>query len=1032
MRGLRIFLLFCLLWSLASVQNPVCGESVEGYAVRTLTIPEGVVIEAGGVCYWPDGTLVVVTRRGEIWTVKDGRWNRFASGLLEPMGAWADTVGEVYVTQSMELTRILDTNGDFSADRYETVSAGWDVAGTTTDFVYGLCRDKEGNFYATMHTAHGPWAKKSLPPGVTLKKGQLHARNSINNFGGPMGAPVIGRGWALQVTPTGKLNWWASGLRAPNGLGFNAQGDLFVTDNQGDWVGTSAMHHVEQGDFHGHPSSYYWDPHRTVDMDLPLDKLADELDKMRKRPAVLFPHGILGNSPSQPVLAPANGTFGPFAGQFFVGDNVAPLISRVYLEKVGGEYQGVCFPFIRDQGLKKALCRMSFSPEGKLMIAFGCRGWGPATEGLQEVSWSGKTPFEMKTINLRSDGFAITFTEPLAEQDLSKAFSIQSYRYKYHHNYGSPQVQKVAVACGNIIVSNDRRVVQVRISKLEAGKIYEFKLAGVRSADGSVLANPEAYYTLNRLQTVVDKTTAAQRKIFPVCTSHHDSEKRSLDEQAQLLSDLGYPGCGHMAQEFGYRGFGYPQGVTVAQRAASLEKQGLRMNVVYARIRVDAAEPIDMKKLKAAMPILAAHKSLFGVLLLGSRKLDLDGKAVAVLNQIADIAEPHGVEIAIYPHSGDYTQSVGEAVRVVTKVNRPDRVGVMFNLFHWMNKERDRELKTVLEEARPWLKLVNINGSSANKAQVLPLNQGDFDHRELMSLLQEMKYLGPMGLFCWGIGGDARDHLSISMTKWKSLGSPERHKIIFIGGADSHGLGAHDHKAGAAYLKTAIDQASNLSGKNIETVLYQDRLPDDLNELDDASAIILMWEGWDRHLFNTKDEKVMATFRELMASGVGLMALHAATAVGDEVEAEYLTWAGGNKKIKYSTHPMKSNVSALLATPTHPIARGVGELRFDREEFYRRVLFDKSQGAIIPILTASPAVGPAKDQTIAWTFERKTGGRSFMCTGPHYHKSFENTEFRKLLLNAILWVSHIEPPAAGVQSTGSIRKTDGGNDQGSR
>jgi type 1 glutamine amidotransferase len=268
---------------------------------------------------------------------------------------------------------------------------------------------------------------------------------------------------------------------------------------------------------------------------------------------------------------------------------------------------------------------------------------------------------------------------------------------------------------------------------------------------------------------------------------------------------------------------------------------------------------------------------------------------------------------------------------------------------------------------------------------------------------------------CWGIGGDARKHLAASMAKWQSMTSSGKRRIVFIGGADSHGPGAHDHKAGAAYLQKAIDGAPNIADRNIETVLYLDKLPGDLGELDDAAAIILMWEAWDEHLFNAKDSEVMAKFRELMDKGVGLMALHAATAVGDDVEAEYLTWSGGNKKINHSTHPMEANVTALIAAPGHPIARGVGELRFEREEFYRRVFFGEGHGTVTPILTASPAVGPAEDQTIAWAFERKAGGRTFNCTGPHFHQTFENKEFRRLLLNAILWVTRIEPPAEGVE-----------------
>jgi sugar phosphate isomerase/epimerase len=735
---------------LVCLASPLAAE----YTVREIPVPESTLIEAGGVCHWPDGSLVVATRRGDIWTMRDGQWNRFATGLMDPLGIWADKTGEAFVTQSSELTRIRDLDGDLAADRYETITAGWGVPGSKTDFVYGLCRDPQGNFYGTMHTTHAPWAG-----GV---------KHSPHNFGGPMGAAMIGRGWSFQVDPQGKLTWWSSGLRAPNGLGLNASGDLFATDNQGDWVGTSAMHHITQGDFHGHPSSYQWDPNRTLDLNLPLDQLAAELDKIRKRPAILFPHGILGNSPSQPVLAPADGKFGPFAGQMFVGDNVAPLISRVFLEKVDGEYQGACFPFLREHGLKKALCRMSFSPQGSLVIGYGCRGWGPATDGLQEVVWSGDAPFEMQHIRLLADGFEIRFTKPLAGQDIAKALSLQSYHYKYHHTYGSPITDPKPLAVSDAFLSADHRVLRLRTAPLEAGRIYEFKLNNLTAADGTALTNNEAYYTLNKLQP--------EWPFFPFCMDQHDAAKRDLAAQAKLFRELGYDGAGHLAQEFGYAGIG-TKNVTVEQRAETLAAEGLRLNQAFARMFLENESAIDLKRLAEIMPTLAEHRSQLIVLLIGNRAADLDGKAVALLGQIADIAKPHGVTIAIYPHHQDYTQTLAEALRLVKKLNRPDEVGVMFTFTHWQNYDPNRDLRAVLTEAAPFLKSVGINGSNRDKPAVLPLSEGDYDNAELLDILRGIHFKGPVGLMCWGIGGDARVHLAASMEKWKRLAHSKRMEI---------------------------------------------------------------------------------------------------------------------------------------------------------------------------------------------------------------------------------------------------------------
>lgn len=754
-------LLHHLPWLLASAT----AFGAPGYLVRDIPAPAETVIEAGGVCHWPDGTLVVSTRRGEVWALRDGNWTRFATGLMDPLGIWADTTGEAYVMQSAELTRIRDINGDGTADRYETVTSDWGVPGSKTDFVYGLCRDAQGNFYGSMHTTHQPWAGG--------------ADRSPFSFGGPMGAAMIGRGWSFQVTPAGRLTWWSSGLRAPNGLGMNSEGDLFATDNQGDWVGTSALHHIEQGDFHGHPSSYQWDPRRTMDLNMPLDKLAVELDKIRKRPAVLFPHGILGNSPSQPVLAPADGKFGPFDGQFFVGDNVAPLITRVCLEKVDGVYQGACFPFIRGQGLKKALCRMDFSPEGRLLIAYGCRGWGPATDGIQEVAWSGETPFEMQRISLLSNGFEIHFTKPLSGLDLSKAVTIQSFYYRYHHTYGSPMTDIKPVACEKFTLSPDRRVLTLQTSALEAGRIYEFKLNGVSASDGVVLGNHEAYYTLNRLHSA----KSLDWMVFPLCMDTHDSAKRSLDEQARLFRELGYAGCGHLCHDLGYGPISHPANATVEDRAETLAAEGLRLTQAYGRVYLERDVPINLERIRQMMPTLAAHQSQLVLLLLGNRASDLDAKAVAVLGQIADIAKPHGVRIALYPHATDYTETAGEALRVLGKLNRPEEVGLMFTFQHWKMRDPNRDLRAVLREAAPWLMSVSINGTNLGDDATLPLGAGSYDVGEMLGILREIDFQGPVGVMCWGMPGDVRTHLEASMNQWRKWTSTKR---VQTDGESSH------------------------------------------------------------------------------------------------------------------------------------------------------------------------------------------------------------------------------------------------------
>ena len=571
----------------------------------------------------------------------------------------------------------------------------------------------------------------------------------------------------------------------------NLSGDLFSADNQGDWVGTSMLHHLTEGAFHGNAKALRWD--KTFKYrDNPEKAPLQELDKLRKMPAVNFPHGELANSPGAPMCDTTGGKFGPFAGQLFIGDVVQRNLIRVALEKVNGQYQGACFPFIKGGSLKGGICRLAFSPEGEMIVGrVGQGNWarGAPGQGLQMIVYTGKMPFEIHSIELVEDGFVLDFTKAVDPKVCGnkELYKLTNYHYKYHGAYGSPKTDLKSTVVKAVEISVDQKRVFLKIDGLTPRKIYEFNLPGLVDQAGRKLRQHMAYYTLNELATTQFDAAQAgaspaqeqiggalqkrviKREFFPYVPSISDSVKRSLDEQAALYRELGYAGSGELAQELGFPGFGHPKGVTVAQRAASLEKQGLRLMLATGEIHLDRATPIDLAKVREVMPALAKSKTTLGVVLSGNRKSELDGKAVAVLSQIADIAQPHGVEIAIYPHAGNYTQTVEEATRVVAKVNRPKQVGVIFNLYHWMLVDRARDLKTALSQARPWLKVVNIHGSSKSKPTILPLDQGDFNLSQVIAVLDEIDYRGPVGLFCYSLPGDARKHLTSSMAQWKTL-----------------------------------------------------------------------------------------------------------------------------------------------------------------------------------------------------------------------------------------------------------------------
>ncbi len=461
-----------------------------GYKVETIATPTGVAFGVGGMSFAPDGTLYVCTREGQVWTRKDGEWRLYAEGLHEPLGILVTPEnGRVFVVQRPELTELLDEDGDGVVERFKTISAGWGVTDNYHEYAFGLVRDAKGNFYGTLNTSLSwkGWAGSSK-----WDIARVHDSK--------MGRAARYRGWSFRVTPEGEFQPWSAGLRSPAGIGVSPGGEIFYTDNQGDWNASSSLHHVVKGRFHGHPSSLMDHPKfQGVDLNsISIEKYG----AMRTTPAVWFPHGDLASSPGEPVFDTTGGKFGPFQGQIFCGDQTRSNVFRVIVEKVGGFYQGCAINFV--DHLQAGVVRSRFAGDGSLWVGQTGRGWGsrgPAKYGIQRIVWDGKTvPFAIRDISLRKTGFRIRFTRPLALAHAVHpvAYEVKRWRYKYQPDYGSPKVDRSDVKVRSVAVEGDAKAVRLGVD-LEAGWIYQLTLS-VLGADDAPLANRVGWYTLNHLR----------------------------------------------------------------------------------------------------------------------------------------------------------------------------------------------------------------------------------------------------------------------------------------------------------------------------------------------------------------------------------------------------------------------------------------------------------------------------------------------------------------------------------------------------
>jgi len=461
------------------------------YRLETVELPAAMAPEVSAVAFSPEGELFVANRAGDIWRAdKNARnWRLFATGLHEPLGLLVDSSRVAYVVHRPELARLEDTDGDGRADRFTTINETWGLTGNYHEFAYGLRRDKEGNFVGSLGLDSGGEREFQT---IGLTRGTL-VKDRVRNE--TQWSLIPYRGWSFKVTPSGEFVPWSYGFRQPSGIGVSPEGEVFSSDNQGDWVASSGLIHHKQNHFYGHPGAMKWLPGGP-----PAIASAEEMGRMRTPPAVILPHGALGGSPGEPVWDQTGGKFGPFTGQVFIGD-FSKLISRIFLEKIDGEYQGAAFPFLREASLRQGNMRLAFSPDGVLYVGQTSRGWGVG-DGLQRIVWDGKAPIEIQSVRLLDQGFALDFTVPLNATEAAKPanYRLKRFRYLYHEKYGSPRIDETPVAIEAVRVAADARRVELTLRSLEPGYVYEFQLESLTAAAGGFLKNPTAFYTANRLR----------------------------------------------------------------------------------------------------------------------------------------------------------------------------------------------------------------------------------------------------------------------------------------------------------------------------------------------------------------------------------------------------------------------------------------------------------------------------------------------------------------------------------------------------
>jgi len=449
--------------------KPRVGSRSPYYKIEQLALPPELDLLITGMDWLRDGRLAVCTWPGEVYLL-DGlldeeapvTFYRLAKGLNEPMGLLVRGA-RLYVSQKPELTEITFNEKNGRTD-FMRVSSDWGYSGHYNAFSYGPIADRDGRFVLANAGHSGRWDMKFM-------------------------------GWAIRQSSDGLMEGIASGFREPNGIGvFGPEKDIFITDNQGHWTAACELNHLRTGKYFGRPSA-------TPDP----KKLYNGRNSFTP-PAVWFPYTLARSVSGMAEVLDER--FGPFSGQLLVGDFQNALVMRVFLEKINGEYQGAVLPFLN--GFRSGVNRLSYGPDGRLYVGGLQRTWAsiaPDPASFERVTFKGNTPFSILKTEAKTDGFLLTFTEPISPSAATlDNFDVSQFRYAYHPDYGSPRFShsgeknsQTPIEVTDVTLSANRLELRLSLNGWREGYVTQVRCYDVISEAGKTLWNDTFHYTLNQI-----------------------------------------------------------------------------------------------------------------------------------------------------------------------------------------------------------------------------------------------------------------------------------------------------------------------------------------------------------------------------------------------------------------------------------------------------------------------------------------------------------------------------------------------------
>lgn len=448
-------------------------DVVPGYEAVRLPITDEVM--PTGLAWSRDGTLYASSLEGRVWRGRDTDGDE----LVDKLEPFADDLAAPYGIQVVEdsprgpavdvinkyaVLRLHDEDKDGRAERTETIASGWGHTRDYHDWAVGLPRDDAGNYYLAL-----PCEQDDRSEAAAYLRGRA--------------LKLIPREPTLDNPQRYSLEEFCAGLRFPQGLYLSPGGDLFATDNQGNYNPFNELNHLEQGKRYGFINSL---------------EAKRGLKPPFQSPAIEIPH------PWTRSVNGLNSAPPPYAGDLIGCEYDTRRLVRMSLERVAGEFQGAVYPFSREPvsgepTFEGPLC-CATGPDGAYYIGnLRDSGWGAGsnTGSLVRLTQRGAPAPGIDRIELTSSGFRIRFTQPIDPSPATDpaSYSIVSYRRVSTPAYGGDDQDRRAEKVVHVDLGADNRTVVLTLDELREGFVYEFHLRGL-SIDGSEFFPAEAYYTL--------------------------------------------------------------------------------------------------------------------------------------------------------------------------------------------------------------------------------------------------------------------------------------------------------------------------------------------------------------------------------------------------------------------------------------------------------------------------------------------------------------------------------------------------------